>query len=163
MTSVPGSKSLATLTPADLTQICTDTGAYYSRNVTKADACKIAGFTAAALVFAFNSAATDTDLQTACSDAVTSCNSSSADGGTTTTCSVGDTSTCAATATVDEYSKCVTDAVAAQKASFAAIPACSSITVASLSTDGGTGTTSNPPASCAMLMTDCPGVTVPGT
>jgi hypothetical protein len=161
VTSVPGSKSLATLTPADTAQICTDTSAYVTRNVSKSDLCKLAGLFAAPFVLVGNPNATDADVQTACSDAVTSCNSSSADGGSTATCSVGDTSTCNATATVDEYSKCVTDTTSALKGTLNAIPACSSLTVASLSADGGTGGTSTPPASCVTLMNDCPDISPP--
>jgi hypothetical protein len=162
VTSVPGNTGLATLTPAQATQLCTDTGAYLARNITKADACKLAGFTTTVLAFAFDSTLTDTQLQATCTMAVDSCNSSAADGGTTTTCSIGDTSTCAATATVSQYSTCVTDAVAGEKATFAAIPACSSLTAALLSADGGTGGTTGQPASCATLMSACPNITVPG-
>ena len=162
VTSVPGNTSLATLTPAQATQICTDSTAYASRSISKSDACKLVGFITVATGVAFGSVTTDQMAQTTCQAAVDSCNNSSSDAGATGNCSIGDTSTCAATATVSEYSTCITDSVNATKSSLASIPACSSITLASLRADGGTGGTTTTPASCTKLTTDCPGLTIPG-
>jgi hypothetical protein len=163
VTSIPGSTALNTLTPAQATQLCTDTSAYVSRSITKSDACKLAGFTTAALSAALGAVTTDQQAQAACQAAVDSCNNSSSDAGTTGTCSIGDTSTCVATATVSEYSTCISDDVTAVKGSFASIPACSALTIASLtSADAGTGGTTTTPASCTKLSTDCPGLTIPG-
>jgi len=45
---------------------------------------------------------------------------------------------------------------------LAALPACSSITAATFSADGGWLGTTTFPASCVKLMTDCPDVLPPG-
>jgi hypothetical protein len=163
VTSIPGSTGLATLTPAQATQLCTDSTSYVSRSISKSDTCKLLGFTAAAIAVGFGAATTDQAVQQTCQASVDQCNNSSPDGGTTGTCSIGDTSTCAATATVSEYSTCISDDVTAVKGSLSSIPACSALTIASLTaTDGGTGGTTTTPASCTKLMTDCPNLTIPG-
>jgi hypothetical protein len=161
VTSVAGNKSLATISPADATQLCIDSINYASRNIPKSDLCKRVGYAAAAQAFALQpGTATDTVVQMVCTTAVNQCNSASSDAGAGG-CNIGTTSSCAATATVDEYSKCVSDTVATLKAGLQSFPACSEITVASLaaSVDGGAGTP--PPASCTKLMSDCPNISLP--
>ena len=43
ITSVDGTLTLATLTPAQTAQLCADLGAYSTRSISSADPCKISG------------------------------------------------------------------------------------------------------------------------
>jgi hypothetical protein len=157
VTGVAGNKTLMTLSSADAMQLCTDTGKYVGNNLSTADLCKLTAILAAG----FSGATTDADLQAACTTAFNSCTTSSAGGdGGATQCTI-DTSSCNATVTVSQFSACITDDVSATKATLNALPSCSAVTIAGLNSDAGTGS-SNPPASCATLMSACPGLALPG-
>jgi hypothetical protein len=65
------------------------------------------------------------------------------------------------TATVTQYSACVTDTFVALNQVLGAIPSCSAITLAVLSAPS-TGGTTTTPQSCQPLVTACPGYSVPG-
>jgi len=161
VTSLPGSKTLATLSTADATQLCGDSVTYLIRNVSVAELCKRTGYDAAVFALETGAATTDAQIQMVCMTAVNQCPSPVPDGGAGT-CSLGDTSSCATTATVDEYSLCISDATATLKAALPSFPTCSALTVASVAatqTDGGSGTAT--PPSCTKLMTDCPNISLP--
>jgi hypothetical protein len=157
VTSVPGTKTLKDLTPAELATLCSDSANYFRTHVTST--CKLAGFTVAALAAGFNPTITDAQLQALCNQGVASCNSGGgADAGSSSQTCDPPPATC--TATVSEYSACLTDDAAAINSAFGSIPSCSSLTRASLtasSADAGTGPTATTPASCTTLETKCPG------
>jgi hypothetical protein len=157
VTSVPGTKTLKDLTPAELATLCSDSASYFRTHVT--GTCKLAGFFTAALAAEFDTTMTDAQLQALCNQSVASCNSGAgADAGASSQTCEAPPATC--TATVSEYSACVTDDATAINSAFGSIPACSSLTRASLNAstaDAGSGSTSTPPASCTTLETKCPG------
>ena len=156
VTSVSGSKPLGTLTSSEQTKLCNDTGAYIGRSLSKADTCRLAAFVLAAL----SGASTDAELRTACSMAESQCNSAPSSGGTTGTC---DPIPASCTATVDQYSACVSAEVTATKQSLQSIPSCSTITLADLTSGGTGGDNAPPPQACVDFTAACPGYTVPGS
>src|SRR3954465_7359723 len=77
--SLPPATKLMSLTPAQQTQLCTDVTHYTANNISKANGCKFAGVESAVIVLAFDDTTTDAALQSACSQAVTQCNSAPPD------------------------------------------------------------------------------------
>jgi len=151
VTGIPASTSLMTLTPAQKTQLCNDVSAYVSKNISDADGCKLSGLIVALLATATDPNISDADLQSACSQAVTSCNSTPSTG----ECTLGDTSTCSADATIGDLNMCISDDTALLKSVIAKVPACSGITKAWL--DANANLLATPaPASCTSLDAKCP-------
>jgi hypothetical protein len=151
-TSVPANVEIGQLTPAQQQTLCKDFDAYFSNLLTKAQNCRIVGFTAAAVSAAFNDAASDAELRTECQKAVTDCQAAPED--TNTTC---DPATAACHATVAEFTSCLNDVGAATKAELAVIPDCSSLTRATLqSTDSSSGGSDVTSPACDTVMTKCP-------
>lgn len=71
------------LTAAQGVQLCSDTSAYFGRNITGAQACKFV-----ALTFSVSSSApTDADLRAGCTNTETDCNQSDASTGIAIMCS----------------------------------------------------------------------------
>lgn len=151
---------LGGLSDADVSKLCDAIGNYYTTDPALAGSrCHIAGVAAAGLAAAFGGAATDADLQKACSDAESACKKappSNADAGASTC--TKPTGTC--TATVGEFEACVTDSTAAVNSVLANLPSCATITKADLgsaaASDGGGTTTRETPASCATVDQKCP-------
>jgi hypothetical protein len=155
VTRVPGTKKLMTLTPSDVTQVCTDLTGYEDRNVSSTAVCKLSGITSALLIATLDPTAADADIQTACNLGVDQCNSMPAGTGS---CPLGDPTTCSPTPTVDDLTKCVMDDVAATNAVFEALPSCSALTRAWLSANGNSAGMVTTPASCTALAAQCPDI-----
>jgi len=159
VTGVAGDETLMTLTPSDEMKLCTDVASYETRNVSKAGRCRFQGVTAAFATLVLSMSPTDADLQSACAQAAGDCNAAPAP--TTSSCRLGHTATCAATATVDDLSRCTEDDVTATNAALAALPDCSSVTMTWLDANGSTfGAVAEPP-SCAALSSACPETLMP--
>jgi len=153
VTSLPASTKLMTLTPTQKTQLCTDVSAYVSRNVSDADACELTGLLAGLLAVGLDPNSTDAQVQDACTQAVTACNSTPSTG----ECTIGDTATCSADATIADFNTCTTDNVTAVKSLIATLPACSALTKAWLEANAAmlAGLDS---ASCTALDAKCPDI-----
>jgi hypothetical protein len=145
------------LTPAQQMQLCTDVTNYTVNNISKANGCKFAGVESAIIVYAFDPSMTDADLQSACSQAVTQCNSAPPDtsGGN---CDFSGVATCSADATIGDFNTCASAEVTAESAAFASLPACSAITGAWITANADTVGTISEPASCVSLDAKCPDV-----
>lgn len=158
VTSVNGTKPLNTLTAAESTQLCKDSGAYVGRAVSKVNACK-----ALALVLtALGSPTTEAQARATCASIYTPCLSAPAASSSMDTC---DSIPATCTATVAQYSACFSDQIVALNQVLAASPSCGTITLADLSdngtgggADGGTEPTS---AACMTFETACPGYQLP--
>jgi hypothetical protein len=157
VTSVSGSKSLNTLTAAEKTQLCNDSGAYAGRVLSKANACKAIAFLGG--IFADPPPQTDAEAQAACMTTYNQCLAAPATGGTNTC----DDIPANCTATVDQYSACLSEGVAAASQTFAAFPSCNMVTLMSNpGGSGGSGGTSTPTsAACMAFQAACPGFDVP--
>jgi hypothetical protein len=134
-TSVPSSTKLTDLTPSQSTQLCNDLITFDEKSV-DTEICKIAGLLAAEAVGATGTTApTNAQLQTACTQAYNECLST--DGGVATpgscdSSTLNVSSTC--TATVGDLQTCAGDEQAVVKQFYGALPSCSSLTTANLST-----------------------------
>lgn len=160
-TSLPPTTKLMTLTPAQQTQICNDLNKYEANNLSKGDACKAFGILAAVLALTSDSTLPDSSLQSACSQAVTQCNSAPPDT-SGSTCDFSGVSTCSADATIADLNTCAADEVTSTNAAFASLPACSAVTKAWLSSNPDATTGGSTPASCASLAAKCPDVMIGG-
>lgn len=160
---LPGSTSAGSLTGDQFTQFCESAAQYVA---TKAPAqellCKFAGESAAAAVAVIGTSATDQSVQQACTDTYNSCiNTKAADAGSGTNPCTKPSGAC--TATVTQIETCVNESVSTVQTAVNAIPACSSLTVASLKAtgsggaSGGTSTIPTLPQSCTDANTACPG------
>ena len=162
-TSVPSGTKLASLTTAQAAQLCTDLTTYENTQSTTqtADFCKSVGIDAAFSAQAGSTTPlTDAQVQNDCTIGYTEC--TSADGGVSggvncdSTTFAGAPTTC--TASVSDVQKCISDMNAADVTYFAAVPSCSALTAANLSTaeamlngDGGNSGGAPEPASCTTL------------
>jgi hypothetical protein len=153
-TGLPPNQSLGGLSDADGQKFCDSLNTFYSSNpVFKDFACKSSSYLAAVLLVGFGVAMTDEEAQKTCSDAFDKCASGIADGGTST-CKKP-SSQCMATTT--EFEACVNDSIGVIQGATAGIPACSSITVASLKSDAGSPfPMTQDPTSCDVVKTKCP-------
>jgi hypothetical protein len=165
-TSVPGNKSIASLTPSEQGQLCHDLD-QWSQTSLAPSTCQTSAVLAAALGAVFDSSLSDAQIQMSCTQAYNECLASnqSADAGATSSCQMGVSDpTC--TATVSEITACLNDqsAVFAQEAN--ALPSCGSLTRANLSTAaGGDSDAGAPdePASCKTVDMKCPNFSMPAT
>jgi hypothetical protein len=152
---VDGTKALNALSATEATQLCKDAGAYASAALSKQNSCKFAALFGAA----FGAPTTDAEARAACMTIYTACLSAPAQSDKLTCDPIP--STCKAT--VAQYSACMKDGIAAVNQTFAAIPSCSTVTLADLADNGGAGgaggaTTS---AACMAFQTACPDYNVP--
>ena len=159
-TSLPPTTKLMTLTPAQQTQVCNDLGKYEAKNISQANACKFLGIFAAATALGTDSTLPDSSLQSACSQAVTQCNSQPAS--SSGNCDLSGVTTCSADATIAELNTCAMDEVAATNAAFGALPACSAVTKTWLNANPDPTGGFTEPTSCTTLATKCPGVMLGG-
>lgn len=153
-------KTLGTLTPSELAQICQSANAFSQTHLKEAS-CRIAGV----LLASFTGGASDQALQAACKMAYDQCESGQldgADGGSssTTDSCMAPPATC--TATVAELESCYNAAIGAINQATAAIPSCASLTQASLSTAQTASNLDNTeePAACKTVDAKCPGFDV---
>jgi hypothetical protein len=152
-TSVPADQPLGGLSDDELTQLCADGHQFASDADVQKDNCRLAGYLSAAFSVAFQPDATDSDLRKLCSDSYDQCIAS---GSQTQPCNRPPAN---CTATVGEYVTCINDQAEAQHAFVATIPACKTLTRASLTADGGTATAGPAyPASCQAAMAKCSGL-----
>jgi hypothetical protein len=160
VTTVDGSTPLSTLTAGQAAQLCADTTAYERRFVSASDNCKIASVTQALQDEFRGIATTDAQLQASCASVYGSCpGSGSADGGTVQ-CQTAQLLTCAATATVDEYSACVADMTAGAVQEARAFPGCSALTGASVTTTTAGLMQAVDAPNCTKFFADCPAVVI---
>jgi hypothetical protein len=157
-TTVPATTPLGQLSSAQLTTLCSDLNRYgmtlASNPTFKQGQCKLAGITAAAFAAGLGAATTDAQLQMACSMTYTQCLNAPPQTTTGGSCTTAPAASC--TATVAQYTACLNDSVTVGEAALAMLPACNTITAASLSSStGGTGG-GNPPASCTTFSAACP-------
>ena len=149
VTTLSGAKSLGSLTASEATQLCTDTYGYYGRVITRASLCKASGLT-----FSVSSSAPDdTTLQQNCKSRESTCLTNS----NSPTCS-NIPQPC--TATIAEYSTCVTDIATAFGQGVAALAGCATVTRNDLSAVWDFSTAPLP-SSCTSLDATCPGLDVP--
>jgi hypothetical protein len=148
-TSVPGSKPLGDLTPAEVEQLCDDLDAYYSSSGVVSDleefSCRLGGLLGAA----FAGAETDEAAQAACQSAYDSCMAEP--GETTSECSAP-SDTC--TATVAELAACTNDTREFFRDATQEIPPCNELTLDDLAE--GPGSESMAPQSCTTFEMKCP-------
>jgi hypothetical protein len=150
VTTVGGSETLASLTPAESTQLCKDTSSYFGQNISKATLCKEAG-----LGYAVSSSApSDTQLQKNCTTQEATC----LQGGPAVANCTDITASC--TATVAQYSACITDRVADFNQKVSALAACATVTKADL-TAVWDFMSANLPASCTLVTDQCPTLDIP--
>jgi len=145
------------LTPAQQTQLCTDVANYTVNNISKANLCKFGGVYVAVITYGVDPNTTDAALQSACSQAVTQCNSMPPDT-SGTDCDFSGVATCSADATIGDFNSCASAQVTAESAAFASLPDCSAITGAWITTNGDAVGTISEPASCVSLDAKCPDV-----
>jgi len=146
VTTLPGGTAVNALSPAEVTQLCNDTYAYFASAIAKATTCKWRGLAYAAS----SSAPSDAQVQTNCTGKETSCNGSDpwADNpgcnDIPTTC----------TATVAEYSTCIGDEATAFIQTVNGLKACATLTRADTPALFDV-MAAPPPASCMALMNKC--------
>jgi hypothetical protein len=142
-------------------QLCNDVNTY-EQGTLGGVLCKELGIEAAVFLQAFQSDATDAELQMACQDANNSClhpdGGATTGGGCTASTFTNEPSTCQAT--VGDVQTCLNDQTVAYQQASAAIPSCGALTAASVASltssaaDGG-ATTIAEPASCAKFNSTC--------
>jgi len=150
VTGLSGSQALGSLTPAEATQLCNDTYAYYNRSISQAALCKEAG-----LAFGVSSSAsTDAQLQMNCANREAECLKSAPAAASCNSipmpCPV----------TVAQYTACVSDQVAAFNAGVAVLATCATVTHSDLEAVWRL-VAGDPPASCSSLTNTCAGLDVP--
>ncbi|MBN1608189.1 MAG: hypothetical protein JW940_16265 [Polyangiaceae bacterium] len=150
VTSLSGTVALSALTAAEAAQLCSDAVAYYRSAIDRASLCKWQG-----LAFGVSSSApTDAKLQENCA-------------GQETTCLQADpqSASCSeipspCTATVAEYSACITDQAAAFTQGVSTLPGCATVTTADKPALW-EFMTAELPASCTLLDATCAGLNPP--
>lgn len=164
-TSVPGNKTLGSLSDPELATLCADGAKFAAEPVHQMDNCRLTAFLSTALMAVFSTDATDASLQMSCSETYDQCLNPSVDGGTNGGYDGGTGPSCSrpaanCAATVAEYTTCINDQAAETHAAASAVPACSAVSVSSLSgSDGGTaGPTLTEPASCQLVQSKCSGL-----
>jgi hypothetical protein len=150
VTSVSDGTALGSLTPAESTELCNDTYAYFGRALNQASLCKWAGLTYGVS----SSAPSDAMLEQNCASEEAMCQQAGAAAPSCTPIPAG----CAAT--VAQYNACIADQVAALNSGIAALPACATVTLNDLANVYNL-LTANPPASCASLISTCPTLDLP--
>lgn len=148
VTTVTGSKTIGALTTAEGTQLCNDTYAYFGSAIPGATTCKWQG-----LAYAVNSSAqSDSVLQQQCTKQSNTCQQAADPWANNSGCNALPTD---CTATVAQYSTCISDEVTAFIQTVSGLPTCTTITMSQTSsvTDA---QLASPPPSCMSLMNTCP-------
>jgi hypothetical protein len=156
VTNFCGSAALNTLTAAETTQLCTETGDFVTAAISRPTGCKFR-----AIVFAAsNSSPTNEQMQAACAATEASCNDDSSipgPGGETSCSQIPPT----CTATIEQYSACMADQAVVFEQQANALTSCSTLTFANLSTVYDVATAANAAAGCMALKTACPTFNLP--
>jgi hypothetical protein len=155
VTTLSGTEALNALTAADATQLCKDTYAYFGKAIPMATACKYKGLSTATS----SSASTDSQMQQICTDHETACTQAGSGVGSADNpgCSALP-STC--TATVTQYSACISDEVAIFIQGMSGLPSCATATSASISAVWEVMAPTSPD-SCDSLANKCPELSPP--
>jgi hypothetical protein len=155
VTPLSDTKALNALTAADATQLCKDVYAYFGKTIPMATACKYKGLSYATS----SSAPTDTQFRQICTEHEASCTKANSGVGSADNPGCSDIpSTC--TATVAQYSACISDEVAAFNQALAGLPTCAASTSAGISAVWEV-MAPTAPASCDSLSNKCPDLTPP--
>ena len=150
VTSISGSRTLGSLTAAESDQLCSDTKAYFMSAISKANSCKFSALSNAASTSAPN----DTVLRTNCTSMETSCNASATMGPGATTSCFPPAATC--TATVAQYSACISDQAALLNQTANTLPSCAAVRLADISPIFGAVEALYMAAGCMALTAVCP-------
>ncbi|HVV51473.1 MAG TPA: hypothetical protein VHO06_17525 [Polyangia bacterium] len=148
VTTLSNNKAINALTAAEGTQLCNNTYAYFGSAIPQATTCKWQG-----LAYAVQSSApSDTVLQQQCTKQLNSCQQAADPWANNPGCN---TLPADCTATVAQYSTCISDEATAFMQTVSGLPTCATVTMSSTSsiTDAQLAA---PPASCASLMDACP-------
>jgi len=155
VTSISGDRTLGSLTKAESDQLCDDTKAYFMAAISKANSCKFSALSNAAST----SAPDDTVLRSNCTSMETSCNASATMGpGASTSCFMPP-ATC--TATVTQYSACISDGAALLNQSASTLPGCSAVRLADITPIFGAVEALYQAAGCMVLTAACPDFVFP--
>jgi len=153
VTTIGGTTAVNALTPTQVMQLCNDTYAYFGSAIPKATTCKWKGLSYAAS----SSAPSDAQVQTNCTSKETSCQGTDPWADNLGCNEIP--STC--TATVAEYSACISDEVAAFIQTVGGLKTCAMLTRAD--TPALFEIMAAPlPASCMSLMNKCADLYPPG-
>jgi len=152
VTTLNGSTALSALTPAQRTQLCSDTAVYFGALVPMATTCKWRG-----LAYAASSSAPTQDLlQQKCTMQESNCSQAGNPWANNFGCDIA--ATCAAT--VAEYSACIHDEIAAFLQAVNALPTCATLMMSNSSTIIA-DQNADLPASCVSRMNTCAELLVP--
>jgi len=155
VTSISASKTLGSLTAAESDQLCDDTKTYFMTSISKANSCKFSALSMAAST----SAPSDAVLRTNCTSMETSCNASATMGPGSSTSCFPPPATC--TATVAQYSACISDQAALLNQSANTLPNCSAVRLADISPIFGAVEAFYTVPGCMALMNECPSFVFP--
>ena len=148
---LPADKPVGTLTSAEATQLCKAVDSSLSDAVISDSLCKFVAVFGVSVEAAVMPSATDAMLQASCTTGFNQCKASPS--------STGDAckpAPASCTATVGEVEKCLGDMKAAVAALGASVPACNTLTRASLNSPSGGAGALKEPESCAALERKCP-------
>jgi hypothetical protein len=156
VTDLCGAALLNSLTGAEAMQLCSDTSAYVAGSITRATGCKYAGIIAAAS----NSSPTEAQLQASCAATERTCNQDD------TVMRPGENTLCSqiprtCTATVEQYSTCITDEALLFEQGASALISCSMLTFGNLSTAYTVPTAASEAPSCRAVKAACPTFSLP--
>ena len=118
VTTLDGSKPIGTLTTTEATQLCNDIYAYFGKTIDQATLCKWSGLSHANST----SPTSDSQFQQNCKSQETTCLTA---GPATASCSAIPPS---CTATVSQYSACISDKAAPFNQAVSALPGCATVT-----------------------------------
>ncbi len=156
VTTLGDSKALNALSAADATQLCKDVYAYFGKTIPMATACKYKGLSYATS----SSASTDTQFQQLCTDHQSSCTQAQSGVGSADNPGCNPIpSTC--TATVAQYSACISDEVTAFNKAVDGLPSCTASTSATISAVWEVMAPTAPASCDALTATKCPDLTLP--
>ncbi len=155
VTTVSGTKNISSLSTAEATQLCNDTYSYFDTAIPHATACKWKGLSRAAS----SSSQTQNDLRTGCALAENGCLQS--DAGAFANPGCGDLPTKNCTATVAQYTACVTDEATQFNQTVNGFPACDVVMLSGTAAIFDALAGGTPPASCTSLGDACPALIVP--
>ena len=128
VTTLGDTKALGALTAAEATQLCKDVYAYFGKNISMATACKYRGLSDATS----SSPSTDAQMQQVCKDHENACTQAGTGVGSADKPGCGDIpATC--TATVAQYSACISDEVAVFNQGVSGLPSCATALTANMS------------------------------
>jgi hypothetical protein len=159
--SLAGDRQLGSLSAAEIDQLnqaIADDAARQYQALSKDQLCLFAGTMGAVMAAAFGTGATDATIQQSCTQMVSTCQQ----GGTTSpndsTSSNEPTAASLAgcTVTVSEYETCAKDSATAMVTAINALPPCSQLTAASLTSTTDSPFATKDPTSCAVVNQKCP-------